>query len=103
MNREYPKGQMVEVPAGTGSSHQRYLELLAAQMDTGEIDLTWGDRSLAALELCEAAYLSSRVDRAVRLPLSTFAATEEIEWDVGRTYAGSGGGRDGRRLAEVAR
>jgi predicted dehydrogenase len=103
MNREYPKGQMVEVPAGTGSSHQHYLELLAAQMDTGEIDLTWGDRSLAALELCEAAYLSSRVDRAVRLPLSTFAVTEKIEWDAGRPYAGSGGGRDGRRLTEVVR
>jgi predicted dehydrogenase len=98
MNREYPAGQYFEVPVGPRSNHQRYLELLSDQIDAGEIDLTWGERALAAVELCEAAYLSSRIGGAVKLPLSTFDAKDRPEWDAGRPYGGSGGGRDGRRL-----
>ena len=51
-----------------------------------------------SLELCEAAYLSSRIGGAVKLPLSTFEANARPHWDAGRPYNGSGGGRDGRRL-----
>lgn len=103
MNREYPAGQVFDVPVESQSNHQRYLELLADQMDRGEIDLGWGERSLAALELCESAYLSSRIGGAVTLPLASFVAGEKGEWDAGRPYAGSGGGRDGRRLDLVIR
>ena len=101
MNGDYPTGQMVDVPVGPMSAHQRYLEVLADQMDEGTIDLTLGERSLAALELCEAAYLSSRIHGAVTLPLTSFVPTSTAEWDAGRPYSGSGGGRDGRRLAEL--
>ncbi len=103
MNHEYPKGQMFDVPVGAKSNHQRYLELLAEQMDGGVIDLTWAEGSLAALELCEAAYLSSRIGGMVNLPLATFEPDEKSDWDAGRPYHGSGGGRDGRRLAEISR
>jgi predicted dehydrogenase len=101
MNQEYPKGQRFDVAVQARSNHQRYLEILAEQMDAGVIDLTWGERSLAALELCEAAYLSSRIGGAVTLPLATFVPQGRPEWDAGRPYSGSGGGRDGRRLAEI--
>jgi predicted dehydrogenase len=103
MNRDYPKGQIFEVLVGAKSNHQRYLEMLADQMDGGNIDLAWGKRSLAALELCESAYLSSRIGGTVKLPLATFAPPAATGWEAGRPYAGSGGGRDGRRLAEVVR
>jgi predicted dehydrogenase len=101
MNRDYPTGQLFDVAVGPKSNHQRYLELLAQQMAEGVIDLAWGERSLAALELCEAAYLSSRIGGAVKLPLATFEAAAASHWDAGRPYSGSGGGRDGRRLAEL--
>jgi predicted dehydrogenase len=103
LNGDFPIGQMVDIPVQARSAHQRYLELLAEQMDVGAIDLALGNRSLAALELCEAAYLSSRTRGAVKLPLTSFVPTSVAEWDAGRPYGGTGGGRDGRRLAEIAR
>jgi len=103
MNRQNPAGTMVNVPVGAKSNHERYLDILAAQMNSGTTDLTWGERSLAALELCEAAYLSGRIGGAVKLPLPAFVAPAKAEWDAGRPYSGRGGGRDGRRLAEIAR
>ena len=58
--------------------------------------------SLAALELCDAAYTSAREGRAVRLGdgngLRAPTAPEPGNWDPGRPYSGTGGGRDGRRL-----
>jgi hypothetical protein len=103
MSVAHPKGQRFDVQVGERSNHQRYLEMLAEQMDAGVIDLSWGERSLAALELCEAAYLSNRVGGMVRLPLSDFMPPAPTEWDAGRLYTGQGGGRDGRKLAEIAR
>jgi len=102
MNHDHSTGVMVNVPVGAKSNHERYLDLLASQMDSRTIDLSWGERSLAALELCEAAYLSSRIGGAVKLPLQAFDAPAKSDWDPGRPYTGSGGGRDGRRLAEIA-
>jgi hypothetical protein len=103
MSVAHPKGQRFDVQVGERSNHQRYLEMLAEQMDAGVIDLNWGERSLAALELCEAAYLSNRIGGVVRLPLADFVPPALADWDAGRPYAGLGGGRDGRKLAEVAR
>lgn len=103
MNGDFPKGQTLNVAVGSMSSHQRYLEMLADQVDSGTVDLSWAERSLAALELCEAAYLSSRTGSMVKLPLASFEPPEPTEWDPGRPYAGREGGRDGRRLAEIAR
>jgi hypothetical protein len=62
------------------------------------------ERSLAALELCDAAYTSAREQRAVnlrggnRLRAPGPGAAAPGDWDPGRPYAGTGGGRDGRRL-----
>ena len=103
MNPANPDGTLVEVPAGPKSNHERYLDQLAAQIDTGEQDLTLLERSLAALEICEAAYRSSRERCAVSLPLGEFVAPPPSDWAAGQPYGGSGGGRDGRRLDEVAR
>jgi hypothetical protein len=101
MNGSYPQGNRFDVKVGERSNHQRYLERLAEQIDRGVIDLSWLERSLAALELCEAAYLSSRIGGAVQLPLAAFRPPSRAVWDAGRPYSGSGGGRDGRRLGEV--
>ena len=103
MNGNYPKGQMFDIAVGSMSNHQRYLEMLADQMDAGIVDLSWAERSLAALEVCEAAYLSSRSGSMVRLPLLDFVPPARTDWDPGQPYAGQSGGRDGRRLAEIAR
>ena len=99
MNGEHPAGQDVAVAAGPLSNHQRYLEQLATQMDQGVVNLSLAERSLAALEVCEAAYLSSRAHCAVKLPLATFTPPSPVAWSPGLPYAGSGGGRDGRKLA----
>jgi predicted dehydrogenase len=99
MNLEYPGGKLFEVEVQPKSNHQRYLDLLADQLDQGVIDLTWAERSLAALELCEAAYLSAREQCAIRLPIANFARPAASLWEAGTPYSGSGGGRDGRKLA----
>ena len=98
LNAEYPQGQLIEVDPGDGTPHQRHLETLAGQMDRGEPDYTIPESSLAALELCEAAYLSGRHRCAVTLPLSEFTPLQPTDWDPGRPYSGEGGGRNGRTL-----
>jgi predicted dehydrogenase len=97
-NAEFPQGQMIEVEAGARSAHQKYLELLAEQMDNHAPDYTWPAASLAALELCEAAYLSNQYRSIVPLPLSEFTPPTATTWEPGKPYSGQGGGRDGRRL-----
>lgn len=101
-NAEFPHGQLIEVAPGPRSAHQKYLELLAAQMDQQTADYTWPTASLAALELCEAAYLSNQQRRMVSLPLSNVAAPPATDWLPGKPYSGQGGGRDGRRLPPQA-
>lgn len=93
----HPLGLEVRVEPGPGSGHQRHLDALAAQMDAGRPDYAIAEGSLAALEVCEAAYLSSRWSCAVRLPLSGSAPPAPGDWHPGQPYAGSGGGRDGRQ------
>jgi predicted dehydrogenase len=91
-------GELVEVAAAPGTAHQRHLERLADQMDSGETDYTLAESSLAALELCEAAYLSARHGCAVNMPLSEFTAPRPNDWEPGLPYTGADGGRDGRKL-----
>jgi predicted dehydrogenase len=102
VNAQHPQGVDVAVTVGPGSNHQRYLERLAEAMDSGVCDYAPAERSLQALELCEAAYMAARHGCAVQLPLAQFAPPERADWQPGLPYAG-GGGRDGRRLDEAAR
>ena len=97
-NGAFPEGQMFEVRRYPEAPHQRYLEELVDQIDTGEQDYTAAESSLAALELCEAAYLSSAHRAKVTLPLHEFKPSPEPDWRPGQPYGGSGGGRDGRKL-----
>ncbi len=64
--------------------HQRHLEALLPQVESGIHDYSLATSSLAALELVEAAYLSARLRCQVRLPLANFIAPEEHAWDPGR-------------------
>jgi hypothetical protein len=99
LNAKYPHGHLFEIDPGPMSNHQRHLEALAAQMDAGKPDYSIAESSLAALELCEAAYLSCRHGgMMVTLPLRDFIPPSPVEWQMGQPYSGSGGGRDGRRL-----
>ena len=78
--------------------HQLHLERMAAMVDSGQPDYTIPDSSLAALELCEGAYVSHRHRCQVTLPLAEFVPPPPNDWDPGEPYSGSGGGRDGRTL-----
>jgi hypothetical protein len=98
LNAEEPRGAVVTVERGPRSNHQRHLEALAAQMDSGAPDYAVAESSVAALELVEAAYLSSRYRCRVDLPLAGFTVPQPGSWDPGAPYTG-GGGRDGRKLS----
>jgi predicted dehydrogenase len=97
VNAGHPEGQLYEVPRHPQSAHQRYLESLAVQIDTGTTDYAIPDSSLVALELCEGAYLSSAHRCKVTLPLAGFTVPPEPDWHPGQPYRGEGG-RDGRKL-----
>jgi predicted dehydrogenase len=101
LNPAHPQGKMIEVEPGPQTAHQKYLEILADQIDEGWPDYTIPQSSLMALELCEAAYLSNRYGCLVRLPLADFVPPPVNNWQPGQPYSGEGGGRDGRRLPPV--
>ena len=94
----HPGGETVAVMPNAVSGHRIYLERLAEQIDAGAPSYADAERSLAALELCEAAYRSAESRCVVRLPLASFAPPPAQAWTPGEPYAGSGGGRDGRML-----
>ena len=99
LNAEHPHGQMFEIDAGATTNHQRHLDNLAAQIDQARPDYTVAEGSLAALELCEAAYLSCRHGGApVAMPLAAFSPPPPSDWRPGIPYSGQGGGRNGRLL-----
>ena len=99
LNANHPQGQLFEIEPGPATNHQRHLENLAAQMDRAQPDYTVAEGSLAALEICEAAYISSRNGgMPVPLPLDAFTPPPPVEWQPGLPYSGLGGGRNGRRL-----
>jgi predicted dehydrogenase len=97
-NAQYPKGQHIDVPQLPGTRHQIHLENLAEQIDQNKPDYRVINSSLAALELCEAAYVSARHRCLVTLPLEQFTSPTPQNWDPGLPYSGTGGGRDGRKL-----
>lgn len=101
LNAAHPQGHLFEVTPGPKTNHQRHLDALAAQMDSGVPDYSVAESSLMALELCEAAYLSCRYGCPVTLPLSAFQPPQPNDWQPGLPYSGSGGGRDGRKLPVV--
>jgi hypothetical protein len=96
VNAAHPAGMAFGPPAAPPlSSHRRYLEELAEQIDASIPDYAIPDSSLAALELCEGAYLSSAHHCKVTLPLKDFTVAPEPDWRPGQPYRGHGG-RDGR-------
>ena len=98
INAQHPQGQRIVVQGEPSVGHQRHLEALADQMDKGEPDYTVAQSSLMALEVCEAAYMSSRHRCRVKFPLDTFTPPQETDWDPGAPYSGKGGGRNGNQL-----
>lgn len=98
LNAEHPAGELIVPEEFAVTGHQRHLENLAGMIDSGGVDYGVAETSLAALELCEGAYISSRHRCKVTLPLERFEIPPEPDWDPGRPYSGSGGGRDGRKL-----
>jgi len=90
-------GELVEVPSHPASAHQIYLEQLADMVADQQPRYELPELSLAALEVCQAAYISNRHRCVVRLPLATFEIPREVLWDPGAAYRGEGG-RNGREL-----
>ncbi|MDZ4046620.1 MAG: hypothetical protein U1E32_12710, partial [Rhodoglobus sp.] len=89
---------IVEVEPFAVSGHQRHLEYLADQIESGQADYGIPDTSLQALEIVEAAYLSHRTRGSVVLPIAVEQAPPGADWDPGTPYSGTGGGRNGREL-----
>lgn len=98
LNEQLPAGRLVEPDEFEVTGHRRHLENMAAMIDSGEVDYSIAETSLKALEMCEAAYLSSRHRCKVDFPLESFQPPAESDWDPGMPYSGTGGGRDGRKL-----
>jgi len=98
LNREFPQGEWITPPEFDVVRHQRHLENMAAMIDSGKADYSIPEMSLASLEMCEAAYISSRHRCKVTFPLAEFRIPPETEWGPGMPYSGTGGGRDGRKL-----
>jgi predicted dehydrogenase len=94
----HPEGLLVQVAPGPKGGHQRHLDALAEQMQQGVADYAIAESSLAALEMCEAAYLACKHRCQVDLPLASFTLPAANDWEPGKPYAGTGGGRDGRDL-----
>ena len=94
----HPGGELIAPEEYPVTGHQRQLENLAEMIDAGRCDYTMAETSLTALELCEGAYISNRHRCKVTLPLEGFTPPPLPDWDPGRPYSGSGGGRDGRKL-----
>ena len=96
-NAAHPRGKLFEIEPYAERPHQRYLDDLVRQIDSGRNDYTLPETSLTALELCEGAYLSSAHRCKVLLPLPDFVPPEEPDWRPGQPYRGQGG-RNGRNL-----
>jgi predicted dehydrogenase len=94
----HPGGLLVQVPPAPVAGHRRHLERMAEEMDAGTTNYGIAESSLAALEMCEAAYLSCRHHCRVDLPLAKFVPPPANDWEPGKPYPGTGGGRDGRNL-----
>jgi predicted dehydrogenase len=100
LNAEHPAGQMFSPEESAVIGHRRHLENLANQMGSGTTDYRLPDSSLTALEICEAAFISSQHRCQVRFPLASFVPPVASDWEPGKPYSGTGGGRDGRKLGD---
>lgn len=98
LNAEHPAGQILEPEPFPGSAHQRHLETLAAQIKSQKPDYSLPGSSLTALEICEASFLSYKHRCQVRFPFADFTPPPPSDWEWGKPYPGTGGGRDGRKL-----
>ncbi|MHB0858190.1 MAG: Gfo/Idh/MocA family protein [Anaerolineae bacterium] len=96
-NPSHPLGELFLVQPHRESGHQRHLEAMAAQIDSGLADYGIAESSLTALQLCEGTYLSSAHRCKVSLPLWEFQVPPPQDWRPGQPYRGQGG-RDGRKL-----
>ena len=94
----FPTGKHIDVTPHPQTNHQMHLENLARQIAAGTPDYAVAESSQTALEICEAAFVSSRERCQVTLPLAGFKAPPQNDWRPGTPYSGSGGGRDGRKL-----
>jgi len=98
LNRQHPNGQCLDPVEMQVTGHQFHLENMARSIESGQIDYEMADSSLAALEICEGAYLSSKERCKVLFPVDSFVPPEPTGWNPGKPYDGVGGGRDGRNL-----
>jgi predicted dehydrogenase len=98
LNAEYPDGRIIIPEELAVSGHRYHLENLATQIQSGTSDYRLPESSLTALEICEAAFLSSKHRCQVRFPLASFVPAKVTDWEPGKPYSGIGGGRDGRKL-----
>ena len=98
MNSKHPAGILITREEETTSLHQRHLENLLPMIASGKPDYSLPESSLAALEICEAAYRSARHGVEVRFPLDQFRIPVPNDWEPGELYNGLQGGRDGRKL-----
>ncbi|MBL8126063.1 MAG: Gfo/Idh/MocA family oxidoreductase [Thermomicrobiales bacterium] len=98
VNACHPSGETIVPEEFPVIGHRRHLEHLADMIVSGDHDFSIPEGSLLALEVCEAAYLSSRHRCQVTFPLASFVPPPATAWEPGQPYAGAGGGRDGRML-----
>ena len=98
INARHPEGKLIAPEEQASSLHQRHLENLLPMIASGKTDYSLPESSLAALEICEAAYLSARHGVEIKFPLDQFEIPGPNDWEPGMPYLGRGGGRDGRKL-----
>jgi predicted dehydrogenase len=98
MNARYPEGLLITPDEKASSLHQRHLENLLPMIASGAPDYSAPKTSLAALEICEAAYVSARHGVEIKFPLDGFRIPAPTDWEPGAPYTGQPGGRDGRKL-----
>jgi predicted dehydrogenase len=98
VNPDNPNGTLVQPPEFSVARHQRLLEQMYDMIIEKSVDYRIPESAQAALEIVEAAYLSSRHQCKVTFPLDQFVLPTRNDWNPGLPYSGSGGGRNGRLL-----
>jgi predicted dehydrogenase len=98
LNAQFPAGQIIVPDEFPVFGHRRHLENLATQTWSRTPDYRLPESSLTALEICEAAFLSRQHRCQVGFPLASFTPPARSDWEPGKPYSGTGGGRDGREL-----
>ena len=97
-NAQFPTGTTIVPEALSTTGHQHHLENMADMIEQGRVDYSIPESSLTALQICEGAYLSSKYRCQVSFPVDHFLPPPSSDWEPGAPYAGSGGGRNGRKL-----